>query len=75
MTEDRFSSISGLLTSKPAPSQATVHPITPEVGSSPPSHRRPEARPRAAGPLPAAKPKSEDPPEAHDGLLSGWTPN
>ena len=59
MTNDRFGSISGLLTSKPAPRQATVHPITADTGEQPtePPATRGQQRRRTA---PAAKPKSEE---------------
>lgn len=59
MTEDRFSSITGLLTARPEPKTATVHHITPEstdsnahqptgVGESAPARTPRRNRPREA---------------------------
>lgn len=59
MTNDRFGSISGLLTSKTAPREATVHPISSEAGERPtePAAPRGQQRRRTA---PATQPKSAE---------------
>ena len=58
MTSDRFGSISGLLANKPAPRQATVHPITAEPGEQAASTPAPRQRQRAA--TAPSRPRSEE---------------